>query len=128
MKWLVDHVVFAIFLMAAKTVEAMPAKLCYPLGSLCALIFYATATKLRRRTIRNLRHAGVAKSEREAKHIAKRTFISFIKLSLDIFKARRRMLPEKIDQILSINGPESSKSLFFPTDGTKAAQAPRMAK
>ena len=122
LKWLTDRLVFAIFLAAAKAVEAMPSKICYSLGALCGSFFYVISFPLRKRTIRNLRHAGVAKTEEEAKRIAKETFTSFFKLTIDIFKAKSRMLPEKIDQILSISGSESSKQLFFPTDGSKPAQ------
>ncbi len=121
-KWLGDRLVFAIFLAAAKTVETMPAKPCYWLSEVCASIFYFVDVPLRRRTVRNLLHAGVVKTEKEARHIARQTFISFFKLSLDIFKAKSRMIPEKINEILAIDGPESSKKLFFPTDGSKPAQ------
>ena len=117
-----DLLVFWIFMAAAKTAETLPSKICYSLATFCGTILYLVSFPLRKRTIRNLLHTGVAKDKESASRIARMTFTSFFKLTIDIFKSHSRMIPEKINEILTVSGSETSKKLFFPTDGSKPAQ------
>ena len=118
-----DYICYVPFICAAKTIQFLPDKICYKLASICGTIFFLADIPLALRAIRNLRHSGVAKGFWTAALIARKSFISFMKLSVDIFKARDKMTGKDLTQTCTINAPESTIKALFPGNGQKGRQA-----
>ena len=53
----------------------------------------------------------------EARILAKRNFIHFMKMAVEIFRCPRMLSLEKLPKILSVSGSETSRKMFFPEKG-----------
>jgi KDO2-lipid IV(A) lauroyltransferase len=113
------NIEYFLFLLAMYPGRILPLKLCYKIAELGGRIFFTFDFRHRNRVVRHLLHAGVAKDRKEAILLGRKNFIHFAKVIVDIFVCRQFMKPENISEILSIEGPQISKELFFSPGKSK---------
>jgi KDO2-lipid IV(A) lauroyltransferase len=113
---------YFFFRLAMNVVKILPLWLCFKIAELGGRLFFIFDLRHRNRTVQHLLHAGVVKTAVDAVALARRNFIHFAKVGLEIFKCRDLMLKKNIAKILAISGSELSRNLFFSATG-KSEQA-----
>lgn len=104
---------YILFLVMAKTVAVLPLKLCYFVAKITGSIIYAVDIKHRKRMIRNILHAGMADDRRAAARFARKNFIHFSMIFVEIFKFRSIITPQNIEQHISVTGSEKNLKYVF---------------
>jgi len=74
----------------------LPLQAAYSISNGLFRIFYLLDSKHRTRAIRHLQHAGVAKSEIEADGMARKVFLNFSMLLVEIIKMDQCFTPDKV--------------------------------
>ncbi len=110
---------YFFFLLAMNLARIIPLKLSYRIAEIAGRLFFIFDIRHRERAIQHLMHAGVAKDRTQAKDIARRNFIHFAKVAVEIVASRSLLRQNNIHNILTIRGSEKSKELFFSPGRSK---------
>ncbi len=108
------------FMGASGIIKRLPLKICCWLAEICGSFYFYFDAKHRTRVVQHLLHAGIVKDVAEARILAKRNFIHFIKMMVEIFKCPQMLSKERLPEILSISGSDKSREMFFPDNGNSA--------
>lgn len=92
---------YTLFRLGLFFIWCLPPFLLYPLASFLAQMAFVFDRKHRRRVIKHLLHAGVAKNEKEAKRLGLANFKHIGKIVCDIGRSKRVISREKIFEIAS---------------------------
>ncbi len=113
---------YSFFLMAMGIVSVLPSRLCFKAAGLAGRMFFFVDVRHRKRAIQHILHAGITREKDEATALARRNFIHFAKVGVEIFKCSPPTSRENIPGMLSITGSSISRERFFSTSG-KSEQA-----
>ncbi len=105
------------FMSVSGIICSLPLGICYKTAEICGLIFFFLDKKHRTRVVQHLLHAGIVKDLAEARILARRNFIHFMKMAVEIFRCPQMLSPENLPEILSISGSGLSREMFFPENG-----------
>lgn len=106
-----DTFVYWLCLAFAELIKAMPLKCAYAFSRFIFKIIYYVDPVHRKRTIRNLLYAGVAKDEKEAIALAKKNYVQHSKVMTEVFKMHQIITPENVSEHIKIVGSEKARKL-----------------
>ncbi|MEM4248598.1 MAG: lysophospholipid acyltransferase family protein [Candidatus Nanoarchaeia archaeon] len=99
---------YFLFSLIAKIYRVLSLKKAYLLAKIIGRIAYWIDFIHRRRIIRNLLHAGIAKNKTEAIELAKKNFTHFAMLFVEIIKFRQIVSPENFHKHITVSGNEQA--------------------
>ncbi|MFZ2657853.1 MAG: lysophospholipid acyltransferase family protein [Victivallales bacterium] len=113
----VENIEYYSFLGASGIIKRLPLRISCLLAEVCGSLYFHIDAKHRTRVVQHLLHAGIVKDVAEARILARRNFVHFIKMAVEIFKCPQMLKQENLPEILSIAGSEASRKMFFPENG-----------
>ncbi len=113
---------YSFFALARIILRSLSLRISYLIAKCIARIAYFADFVHRRRIIRNLLHAGVAKNEDEAKSMAKRNFAHFAMLFVEIVKFSQFVGRDNIRSKISTSGRPDFVASAFGGDGKPSEQ------
>lgn len=110
---LIVNAEYYAFIICAAIVRILPLRICYALSGLVAGLFFIFDDKHRKRVVEHLLHAGVVNDKSKAADLAKKNFIHFGKIAVEILKVDQLIDPENIHRQIRLSGSEKAVELFF---------------
>ncbi len=104
---------YGTFIACVALARALPLRLAFLMGRILAGTAYLLDRRHRRRVVRNLCHAGVAKDQGEARRLAWRNFQAFGRMIVEVAKMRQFITPGNVHDHLRLGGDPEAKELFF---------------
>ena len=119
---LILNIEYILFLAMAKIIDVSSLKFCYFVAKITGIIIYFLDIKHRKRTIRNILHAGMAENRSTAARLARKNFIHFGMIFAEIFKFRSIITPQNIGQHVSVSGSEKGIRYVFGDETSPSRQ------
>ncbi len=117
------NIEFSFFIVAISIIKLLPLKLCYMLAKVLSISAYHLDFLHKKRIVRNLIHAGLTSDPGEAAKIAKKNFMHFGMLLVEIFKFREIITAENIRQHIKYSGRPKNTKFTFGGNGAESNQA-----
>ncbi len=116
---LIINIEFFSFLFIRFILKAIPLKLAYILAKLIAQLAFLLDKRHRTRTIEHILHAGVRETNKEAKKLAKRSYLHLSQVLVESFKINSVITSDNIDEYISLKASEKVKKLFFDKENQR---------
>ncbi len=94
-------------------IKCLPINFAYFIAEKFSNILFLFNTRPKRFAIQHLLHAGIAKDRPKAEALARTNFAHFAKFAVEFCKTGQLLKQENIHEIVSLEGSEKSKALFF---------------
>ncbi len=104
---------YCAFISAVYLINLVPLRISYMIAEIFGNLVFMLDFKHKRRVVSHIMHSGIVGSLNDAKELGRKNFIHFAKLIVEIVVSRKLLKKEKMQDILTISGPESTKNTFF---------------